>query len=463
MSTHLMTSRRFAPLFWCQFFSAFNDNFLKSALGFLIVFHIGSEGAASLNTLALAIFIAPFFILSGLGGQLADRFDKAVVARSLKLAEIFVVGIAIAGFATHSVPILFAALALFGIIAALFGPVKYGILPDHLARAELPTGNALVEAATFMAILLGTIAASFVARDGGSPAAFSALIMTFAVLCWVSSLMIPRTGESAPELIVRSNIAISTADLLKHLWADSRLWWAGIVTSWFCVVGAVVLSLLLPLVKNVLNGTEQVGTVFLAIFTVAIAVGSGLAAWLAAGRIVLLPTAIGAVLLGVFSLDIGWATHSLAPATSPIGIGALLATPPGLRIAIDLAGLAISGGLFIVPSFAAVQAWAGADHRARVVAACNVLNAGFMAIGTTAVGLLQNETLLGSYALSTPTLFLITGAASLVAAVAIARTTPTNTLSDLLSIIFRVFYRLEVRGLENVEKAGTQSLSRSTM
>jgi acyl-[acyl-carrier-protein]-phospholipid O-acyltransferase/long-chain-fatty-acid--[acyl-carrier-protein] ligase len=189
-----MTSRRFAPLFWCQFFSAFNDNFLKNALGFLIVFHIGSDGAASLNTLALAIFITPFFILSGLGGQLADRFDKAVVARHLKLAEIFVVGIAIVGFATHAVPVLFVALALFGIIAALFGPIKYGILPDHLAREELPAGNALVEAATFMAILLGTIIASFVARGGGSPAAFGVLIMAFAVLCWVSSLMIPRTG-----------------------------------------------------------------------------------------------------------------------------------------------------------------------------------------------------------------------------------------------------------------------------
>src|SRR5215467_6450228 len=149
MSTHLMTSRRFAPLFWCQFFSAFNDNLLKNALGFLIVFPIGSEGAASLNTLALAIFIAPFFMLSGLGGQLADRFDKAVVARHLKLAEIFVVCIAIAGFATHSVPILFVALGMFGTIAALFGPIKYGILPDHLAREELPAANALVEAATF--------------------------------------------------------------------------------------------------------------------------------------------------------------------------------------------------------------------------------------------------------------------------------------------------------------------------
>ena len=145
----------------------------------------------------------------------------------------------------------------------------------------------------------------------------------------------------------------STADLLKHLWADSRLWWGGIVTGWFWVVGALVHSLLLPLVKNVLNGTEDVGTVFLAIFAIAIAVGSGLAAWLLAGRIVLLPTVVGAVLLGLFALDLGWATYSLVPATIPMGVAEVLASRHGLRIVIDLAGLAISGGLFIVPSFAA--------------------------------------------------------------------------------------------------------------
>ena len=137
MSTSLMTSRRFAPLFWCQFFSAFNDNFLKNALVFLILFKIGGQDAEALITLAGAVFIAPFFFLSGLGGQLADRFDKAVVARRLKLAEIGVTGLASAGFALHSLPALFAALFLFGVIAALFGPIKYGILPDHLAREEL--------------------------------------------------------------------------------------------------------------------------------------------------------------------------------------------------------------------------------------------------------------------------------------------------------------------------------------
>src|SRR5467141_406620 len=168
----LMTTRRFAPLFWCQFFSAFNDNFLKNSLVFLILFTPSITDSGSLITLTAAVFIGPFFFLSGLGGEMADRFDKAIVAQRIKFAEIAVAAVAVVGFWFHSIPILFAALFMFGVIAALFGPIKYGILPDHLKREELPAGNALVEAATFMAILLGTIVASFTARDGGSPVAF---------------------------------------------------------------------------------------------------------------------------------------------------------------------------------------------------------------------------------------------------------------------------------------------------
>src|SRR5437764_6395138 len=217
MATSLMTSRRFAPLFWCQFFSAFNDNFLKNALVILILFKLGGSHAGELITLAAAIFMAPFFFLSGLGGQLADRFDKAVVARRLKLVEIAVCGIAVAGFAYHSIAMLFVALGLFGVIAALFGPIKYGILPDHLAREELPAGNALVEAATFMAILLGTIVGGYAARGGGSVAAFGAMIIVFALLCWGASLLIPRTGEADPGLKVERNILHSTFSLLNEL------------------------------------------------------------------------------------------------------------------------------------------------------------------------------------------------------------------------------------------------------
>ena len=149
MSSCLLMTRRFAPLFWTQFFAAFSDNFLKTSLVFLLLFHIGGADAEALITLAAAVFIAPYFFLSALGGELADRYDKAKVAQRLKFTEIGIAVIAVVGFGLHSVPVLFFALFLFGVIAALFGPVKYGILPDHLARSELPAGNALVEGATF--------------------------------------------------------------------------------------------------------------------------------------------------------------------------------------------------------------------------------------------------------------------------------------------------------------------------
>ena len=178
-----MTSRRFAPLFWCQFFSAFNDNFLKNALVFLILFRagFGEATANTLVTLTAAVFIGPFFFLSGLGGQLADRFDKSIVARHVKLVEIAVSALGVVGFWLHSVPIMFVTLFLFGVIATLFGPIKYGILPDHLKKEELPAGNALVEGATFMAILLGTIVGGLAAKEGVHPVHFGALIMVFSL------------------------------------------------------------------------------------------------------------------------------------------------------------------------------------------------------------------------------------------------------------------------------------------
>ena len=155
MSQSLLVSRRFAPLFWCQFFSAFNDNFLKNALVLLILFKIGGRAGESLVTLAGGIFIAPFFLLSALGGELADRFDKAAVARILKLVEIGAAAVGVAGFRLNSLPLLFVALFMFGLIGALFGPIKYGILPDHLRREELPGGNALSKAPPFWRSLAG--------------------------------------------------------------------------------------------------------------------------------------------------------------------------------------------------------------------------------------------------------------------------------------------------------------------
>jgi acyl-[acyl-carrier-protein]-phospholipid O-acyltransferase/long-chain-fatty-acid--[acyl-carrier-protein] ligase len=414
----LMLSRRFAPLFWCQFFAAFNDNFLKTALVFLILFKAGGADAEALITLASAIFIAPYFFLSGLGGELADRYDKARVAQGLKFAEIFVAGVSVYGFATGSLPMLFAALFGFGVIAALFGPMKYGILPDHLRREELPTGNALVEGATFVAILLGTIVGGLAAHGEGSTAGFAVLVMSFALLCWGAALLIPPTGEGAPHLRVSINIAASTAAMLRHLRADARLWWGAMVTSWFWLVGIVVLSLLPPLIKNLIGGNEDTVTIYLAMFSIAVGIGSGLAARVARGRIVLKTTVVGAVLLSLFALDLGFATFGVAAASAPQTPGAVFSSLLGIRVGVDLAGLAISGGLFIVPAFAAVQAWSDADYRARTVAAVNVLNAAFMTGATVLVALLQK---LGA---TLPMLFVLIGVATLAVAVVIWKTMP---------------------------------------
>ncbi|HET6376519.1 MAG TPA: MFS transporter, partial [Methylocella sp.] len=453
MSASLLTTRRFAPLFWCQFFSAFNDNFLKNALVFLILYKIGGADADALVTFAGAIFIAPFFFLSSLGGEVADRYDKAVVAQRLKLAEIGVTALVSVGFFIQSLHTLFVALFLFGVIAALFGPIKYGILPDHLALEELPAGNALIEGATFLAILLGTIVAGIASEAGGDALFFSALIFALAVLCWIAALLIPPTGEAAPNLRIDPNIARSTAALLKDLWSDRRLRWGGLVVSWFWLLGAVALSIMPPMVKTVLGGTEGVISAYLAVFAIAIAAGSRLAAWLAGSHIVLLPVFAGAVLQAVFALDLGFAALGATPAAEPLPASVVLSSGLGLRAAVDFAGLAIAGGLFIVPAFAAVQAWAGADRRARVVAAVNILSAAFMAVGGIAVAAVQ---LAGA---GTAGLFLGIGAACLAVSLAVGWTMPASQFRDLLRIVFQTVFRLEVKGEENLRKAGNKVIA----
>jgi len=415
-----MLSRRFAPLFWCQFFAAFNDNFLKTALVFVVLFHLNAREAEVLITLASAIFIAPYFFLSALGGQLADRYDKALIAQRLKFIEIFVAALAAWGYVQASLPLLYGALLGFGILAALFGPIKYGILPDHLRLEQLPIGNALVEGATFVAILLGTIAGGLASRGEGSHALFAALVIGFAIACWLAARLIPASGEGAPNLRISPNIAMSTAAMIRHLRADPRLWWGAMVTSWFWLVGIVVLSLLPPLIKTLIGGNEDTVTAYLAIFTVAVGVGSGLAAAIARGRIVLGTTLVGAVLLGVFAIDLGAATLGAAPIAPPQGPTVVFASALGVRAAVDLCGLAIAGGLFIVPAFSAVQAWSDVDYRARTIAAVNVLNAAFMTAVTILVAIMQK------FGAPIPVLFLLIGAMTLLVALAIWKTMPKS-------------------------------------
>ena len=443
----LLSARRFAALFWTQFFSAFNDNFLKNSLVFLIMAKVAAGSAETLITVAGGVFILPFFLLSGLGGELADRFDKSIVAQRLKLAEFGAAGIAVIGFAAQSVPILFVALFLFGVISALFGPLKYGILPDHLATDELPAGNAMIEGATFIAILLGTIAGAF-ASHMGRVQYFAVAMLAVAAVSYAASRFIPRTGQAAPHLRVDANVLRSTGHLVKELWTDTRLWRAGVMLSLFWMFGSVVLSLLPPLAKTAMGGDETVVSVYLGVFAISVAIGSAIGSFLSSGRIVLLPAPVAMLGMGLFSVDLAFAAHGLVPPSATHSITAFFSDFVAWRVGFDLAGLAICGGIIAVPCFSAIQAWAPIDRRARVVGSVNVINAAFMVVGAAVFGALQ------AAGLSLSDAFALMAGLCALSAIWMFRNLPTSPLRDFLSILFRAVYRVEIVGRENIAKAG---------
>ncbi len=458
MFQSLLASRRFFPVFICQFLSALNDNFIKNALVILILFKLaGAENGGLLVTLAGATLIVPFFLLSALGGELADKYDKAHVAAALKLAEIPVAVIAAIGFLSQSLILLFAALILFGIMAALFGPIKYGILPDHLETRELPAANALMEGATFLAILGGTIAGGIAMAGEGASAllpswAVAAVLIVFAAFGWLSAKMILPTGAADPKLAITRNPLASTWRLIGELHANRRLWIGGLITSWFWLAGVVALTVLPTLVKQGLGGNEHVVTAGLVLFTLGIAAGSALAAAASRTRPNLALVPIGAFFMGLFALDVAWTMWGLQPLGNNASPLELMQTATGLRLAVDLVGISAAGGLFIVPAFAAVQAWAPADHRARVVAAVNILNAGGMSIGLA--GLLALQAAGASFA----TLFVILGLANLVAVALVLRAWGRQGMQDVALFVFRLFYGLEVRGMENLPQPGERAI-----
>lgn len=452
MFSELMSARRFAPLFWCQFLTALNDNLLKNALAVLVIYKLALDNGPVIGTLAGAVLILPFFIFSAVAGQIADKFDKAEIAAKLKLIEIPIAVIAAIGFLIPSVPMLFVALLLFGTLSAFFGPIKYGILPVHLQTRELPAGNALVEGATFLAILLGTIGGNFAAASDTHVMAVAASIVMIAIVSWIAARMIPASGAAAPGLVIDRNVVTSTATLIGDLKKDRRIWQGALITSWFWLVGAVVLALLQTLIPRILNGTPEVYTLALFVFAISVGVGSIVAARASSNRPNLALVPIGALLIGVFTLDLAWLTSQLTPSPQPIGPHEVLASFSGLRMMIDLGGIAFAGGLFIVPSFAAVQAWAPTDRKARVIAGCNVMSAAFMTLAGLAIAGLQYVNVPLAY------IYTALGAANLLAMVLILRAWGSDGIKDVAAFLFKLVFRLEVRGLEHLPKEGDKAI-----
>ena len=450
----LMRSRRFAPLFWCQFLSAFNDNCVRQMLAMLILFDLGQEAAGPLITLAIGIFILPSLLLSALGGEIADASDKARIARAIKAAEIFVQAIAATGFVLHSLVLLFVALFGLGVIAALFGPIKYGILPDHLETAELPAGNALIEGATFLAILFGLIAGGTLVANAGAPWLVAAQLMVVALACWATSQFIPATGIAAPDLKVTRNVLASTVVLVRELGRDRRLWAGGIAVSWFWMNGAIALALVPVIVRTRIGGDIGVETAITALFAIGVGCGSILSAIIAQGRIFLLPVPVAAFLMAAFLVDLGRLTMDLPASAGDVGVAAFLASGTGLRIALDVVLTAVAGALLVVPAFTAVQAWAGEERRARVVAAVNVVSALFMVVGSLVAAALQAREI----GVSQPVLLVGLGVLNAGAGVYFFRALPGNFVADALNLVLRMGCRLEVEGAEHLAEAGDRAI-----
>src|SRR6478735_2075024 len=387
----LLTARRFAPLFVTQFLGAFNDNLLKSALAIFVTYHVAAAGgtdAATLVMLAGAVFIAPFFLFSGASGTLADRVDKSFIARIVKLAEIGIMTLGAVGLWQESEPLLFAALFCLGTHSTVFGPIKYALLPQHLRADELVAGNALIEAGTFLAILLGTILGGSLVLLGNGALIVGGCGITAALLGWLAARQIPPAPSSAGVDAPRPRLFRDTIAVIRYAASRPALLLPILAVSWFWLFGATIVSGLPSFAKDVLFANEQVVTMMLALFAVGVGLGSMLAERLLHGEVSARHVPLSALAMGLFAFDLHLASRSRIPAEALANITAFLAQSGSWRILADLVGLAVAGGLFTVPLYAILQHESEPAHRARVIAANNVINAFFMSAGTVGAAVL---------------------------------------------------------------------------
>ena len=375
MMPAFFATRRFAPLFTTQFLGAFNDNLFKTAMLFLIAFHLAdnSARAATLVTAAAGVFILPFFLFSGVAGRLADAVDKARVARGVKLAEVVILGLGGVGLLLASVPLLFVVLFAMGIHSTVFGPVKYAILPQQLGAGELLSGTGLVEGATFVAILLGQIA------GGLLPTRLAAGAMLAAALAGVAvSRFIPAAPPELGAPPVDLNPLTSSREVLRGAFAVPAVARATVAISWFWALGTIYTSQFVPLVAA-WHATPRVATLFLAVFTVGVATGAAGVSRLLGGH--------------VSARAAPWAAAVMAAASvvliAAIGRGlphGFAVDASGLAILAALFVLAAAGGVFSVPLYAILATASGAATRSGAIAANNIVNAAFQVGGTLLAG-----------------------------------------------------------------------------
>lgn len=447
----LLKKQRFAPLFITQFLGAFNDNLFKNALVVLLTFHTAqwsSLSAGVLANLAAGIFILPFFLFSALAGQLADKYDKARLARFTKLLEALIMLVALWGFMQHSLNILLGALFLLGLQSTLFGPIKYALLPQHLKPSELLGGNALIEAGTFVSILLGTLAGGVLAGYLPDPAWIAGAGMLVAVAGLIASLRIPPAPAPEPDLRLQANLFAATLKTIGFARQDRSVFLSILGISWFWLYGALFLAQLPAFTQQVLGGSESMVTLLLAVFTIGIGAGSLLCERLTSRQVEIGLVPLGSIGLTLFGLDLFFASPLDLAGEQAHPLLFLLSQWPVWRVMLDLLLLGLFGGFFIVPLYALVQFRSNEAQRARIIAANNILNALFMVAGA----LLAIAGL--SAGLSIPALFAVAALCNAAVAIYIYSLVPEFFIRFLAWVLVKILYRLRLQGTDHIPQDG---------
>ena len=395
-AVHLVKTRRFLPIFTTQFLGAFNDNLFRTAMVMLVIYGIyrDAEQEATFSAVAGGLFILPFFLLSALAGQLADANDKAAIVRIVKTAEIVIMIVGAAGLLFHNIPMLLAALFAMGVHSTFFGPIKYAILPQHLAKDEVLGGTGLVEAGTYIAILGGTLLGGLLVverADGTFHAEYAALAVLVVAIAGrlAGGFVPPAPPADDPEIpgfpkrgmdwhIIRASITLVSATL--HV---KRLFLAIVAISFFWSMGAVLAAQFPPLVKNSLGSDQTVATLFLAVFSIGVAIGSVAVNRLLKGRVGAQFAPASALAMGLFVLDLYRRVRTWPANGGELhDIGQFLALPNSWMVVVDLLGVAVAGGMFVVPLYAFLTTTVPKSETARTIAANNIVNAGMMVAAT---------------------------------------------------------------------------------
>lgn len=451
-SINLLKTRRFLPFFLTQLLGAFNDNLYKNGLTVFIAFQaasISKDASNSLVNIAAGLFILPFFLFSPIAGQLADKFEKSMLIRRIKLLEVFIMLLGGLALYLKSTELLIAILFFLGTQSSLFGPVKYSLLPQVLQPEELIGGNAMVEFGTFLAILLGLIAGVFIIGIGTS--ALGIAVIFVALLGYWVSRSIPDLAAAAPELKISFNIFSQTGIIMRDARENRTVFYSIMGISWFWFIGITYITQLPNFVRYELAGDQQVYVLLLALFSLGIGAGSFLCERMS-GRIVeigLVP--IGALGLTLFGVDIFF-NQGINHSAELIGPLAFISDSGNLRVMLDILMLGISGGIYIVPLYALVQQRSDEKKRSRVIAANNMLNALFMVVATA----------YGFFALSAgidiPELFLIMAFMNAAVALFIFMLVPEFIMRLIIWLVIHLAYRVDKTGLDKIPDTGAAVL-----